>query len=52
MEQEGRCQAHRAKIGQLWELLQVSTGDREALSEHMVASRRRNLEAVSDSEDH
>ncbi|XP_020555934.1 protein regulator of cytokinesis 1 isoform X2 [Oryzias latipes] len=45
-EQEGRCQAHRAKIGQLWELLQVSTGDREALSEHMVASRRRNLEAL------
>uniref|UniRef100_A0A3P9J747 Protein regulator of cytokinesis 1b n=1 Tax=Oryzias latipes TaxID=8090 RepID=A0A3P9J747_ORYLA len=46
VEQEGRCQAHRAKIGQLWELLQVSTGDRKAFSEHMVASRRRNLEAL------
>uniref|UniRef100_A0A3P9LXE4 Protein regulator of cytokinesis 1b n=1 Tax=Oryzias latipes TaxID=8090 RepID=A0A3P9LXE4_ORYLA len=46
VEQEGRCQAHRVKIEQLWELLQVSTGDREAFSEHMVASRRRNLEAL------
>ncbi|XP_024118987.1 protein regulator of cytokinesis 1b isoform X2 [Oryzias melastigma] len=46
VEQEGKCEAHREKIQQMWELLQVSTEDREALSKHMVTSKRRNLEAL------
>lgn len=45
-ENEAMCESHREKIQQLWDRLQVPQEDRQALNEHMVTSRRRNLEAV------
>lgn len=45
-ENEATCESHREKIQQLWSRLQVPQEEREALNEHMVSSRRRNLEAV------
>lgn len=40
------CESHREKIQQLWDRLQVPQEEREAFNEHMVMSKRRNLEAV------
>lgn len=45
-ENEAICESHREKIQQLWDRLQAPQEDRQLLNEHMVASRRRNLEAV------
>lgn len=45
-ENEAACESHREKIQQLWDRLQVPQEDREAFNEHMVLSRKRNLEAV------
>lgn len=45
-ENEAICEAHREKIQQLWDRLQVPQEEREPFNEHMVTSRRRNLEAV------
>lgn len=45
-ENEARCEAHREKIQRLWDRLQVSQEEREAFNQHMVSSRKRNLEAV------
>uniref|UniRef100_A0A8C4HQE3 Protein regulator of cytokinesis 1 n=1 Tax=Dicentrarchus labrax TaxID=13489 RepID=A0A8C4HQE3_DICLA len=45
-ENEATCEAHREKIQQLWDRLQVPQEEREAFNEHMVSSRRRNLEAL------
>lgn len=45
-ENEARCEAHRQQIQRLWGRLDVPREEREAFGEHMVASRRRNLEAV------
>lgn len=45
-ENEHRCSAFRSKIQELWERLQISQEEREALSEHMVVSKKRNVEAV------
>lgn len=45
-ENEAMCESHREKIQQLWDRLQVPQEDRQAFNEHMVTSRRRNLEAV------
>lgn len=36
----------RTKIKALWERLQIPQEDREALSDHMVESKKRNVEAV------
>lgn len=36
----------RTKIKGLWERLQVPQEDREAFSDHMVESKKRNMEAV------
>ncbi|XP_075894653.1 protein regulator of cytokinesis 1b isoform X4 [Nelusetta ayraudi] len=43
---EATCECHREKIQQLWSRLQVPQEEREALNEHMVSSRKRNLEAL------
>jgi len=46
-ENEAMCEAHRERIQRLWDRLQVSQEEREALSPHMVLSKKRNLDAVS-----
>ncbi|XP_044212420.1 protein regulator of cytokinesis 1b isoform X1 [Thunnus albacares] len=46
VENEAMCEAHREKIQQLWDRLQVPQEEREAFNEHMVTSRKRNLEAL------
>ncbi|XP_062245798.1 protein regulator of cytokinesis 1-like [Platichthys flesus] len=43
---ELRCSALRTKIQELWERLQVPQEEREELSEHMLKSRKRNIEAL------
>uniref|UniRef100_A0A671U4G3 Protein regulator of cytokinesis 1b n=1 Tax=Sparus aurata TaxID=8175 RepID=A0A671U4G3_SPAAU len=45
-ENEAMCESHREKIQQLWDRLQVPQEEREAFNEHMVTSRKRNLEAL------
>ncbi|XP_044050370.1 protein regulator of cytokinesis 1-like isoform X3 [Siniperca chuatsi] len=45
-ENELRCSALRTKIQELWERLQIPQEQREALSEHMVMSKKRNIEAL------
>ncbi|XP_035991800.1 protein regulator of cytokinesis 1b isoform X2 [Fundulus heteroclitus] len=45
-ENEATCESHREKIQQLWDRLQVPHEERELFNEHMVASRKRNLEAL------
>lgn len=45
-ENEHLCSAFRSKIQQLWERLQIPEEEREALSEHMVMSKKRNIEAL------
>lgn len=42
------CEAHREKIQELWDRLQVPQEERELFSEHMVASKKKNLDAVSE----
>ncbi|XP_063738693.1 protein regulator of cytokinesis 1b isoform X1 [Eleginops maclovinus] len=46
VENEARCEANREKIQRLWDRLQVPQEEREAFNEHMVSSRKRNLEAL------
>ncbi|XP_074534446.1 protein regulator of cytokinesis 1-like isoform X2 [Halichoeres trimaculatus] len=46
IENELRCSALRTKIQELWERLQVPQEEREALSEHMIKSKKRNIEAL------
>ncbi|XP_038557816.1 protein regulator of cytokinesis 1b isoform X2 [Micropterus salmoides] len=43
---EAMCEDHREKIQQLWDRLQVPQEEREAFDEHMVTSKKRNLEAL------
>lgn len=45
-ENELQCSTLRARIQGLWERLQVPQEEREALSEHMVLSKKRNIAAV------
>ncbi|XP_045893215.1 protein regulator of cytokinesis 1-like isoform X2 [Micropterus dolomieu] len=45
-ENELHCSAFRTKIQELWERLQIPQEEREALSEHMVMSKKRNIEAL------
>ncbi|XP_036963400.1 protein regulator of cytokinesis 1-like isoform X2 [Acanthopagrus latus] len=45
-ENERRCSAFRTKIQELWERLHIPQEEREALSEHMVMSKKRNIEAL------
>ncbi|KAF3833042.1 hypothetical protein F7725_026707, partial [Dissostichus mawsoni] len=46
VENEARCEANREKIQRLWDRLQVPQEEREAFNDHMVSSRKRNLEAL------
>lgn len=45
-ENELCCLDLRTKIKGLWERLQIPQEEREALSDHMVDSKKRNIEAV------
>ncbi|XP_068459835.1 protein regulator of cytokinesis 1-like isoform X2 [Clinocottus analis] len=45
-EKKHLCSALRSKIQQLWERLQIPQEEREAFSEHMVMSKKRNIEAL------
>ncbi|XP_041652659.1 protein regulator of cytokinesis 1-like isoform X1 [Cheilinus undulatus] len=45
-QNELRCSALRTKIQELWERLQIPHEERAALSEHMVKSKKRNIEAL------
>ena len=47
-ENEALCEAHRERIQRLWDRLQVPQEEREAFSPHMVMSKKRNLDVVSD----
>lgn len=45
-ENEATCESLREKIQQLWDRLKMPQEEREAFNEHMVTSKKRNLEAV------
>ncbi|KAM4630413.1 protein regulator of cytokinesis 1b [Polymixia lowei] len=45
-ENEAICETHRERIQALWDRLQVPQEERGAFSEHMVASKKKNLEAL------
>ncbi|KAM4618418.1 protein regulator of cytokinesis 1-like [Polymixia lowei] len=45
-ENEVCCSAYRTKIQELWERLQIPQEEREAFSEHMVKSKKKNMEAL------
>ncbi|XP_034540986.1 protein regulator of cytokinesis 1-like isoform X2 [Notolabrus celidotus] len=45
-ENELRCSTFRTKIQELWERLNIPQEERDALSEHMVQSKKRNIEAL------
>ncbi|KAM9317745.1 protein regulator of cytokinesis 1b isoform 2-T2 [Pholidichthys leucotaenia] len=45
-EHEAACESHREKIQQLWDRLQIPQEERETLNDHMVFSKKRNLEAL------
>ncbi len=47
MENERVCGSYREKIHELWERLQIPQEERDAFSEHMTLSKKRNMEAVS-----
>ncbi|KAJ3612601.1 hypothetical protein NHX12_020869 [Muraenolepis orangiensis] len=46
VENERRCSGYRAKIQELWERLQIPQEEREAMSKHMVHSKKQNVEAL------
>uniref|UniRef100_G3NRC1 Protein regulator of cytokinesis 1a n=1 Tax=Gasterosteus aculeatus aculeatus TaxID=481459 RepID=G3NRC1_GASAC len=45
-ENERCCSALRSKIHELWERLLIPQEEREAFSEHMVKTKKRNVEAL------
>ncbi|XP_036439799.1 protein regulator of cytokinesis 1b isoform X2 [Colossoma macropomum] len=45
-ENEHMCVSYREKIQDLWDRLQISQEDRDAISEHMTLSKKRNIEAL------
>ncbi|XP_029909679.1 protein regulator of cytokinesis 1-like isoform X2 [Myripristis murdjan] len=45
-ENEQCCSAHRTKIQDLWDRLQIPQEEREAFSEHMVKSKKKNRDAL------
>ncbi|XP_008410251.1 protein regulator of cytokinesis 1-like [Poecilia reticulata] len=45
-ENELLCSSFRTKIQELWERLQVPQEERESFSEHMLGSRKKNVEAL------
>ncbi|KAG7481765.1 hypothetical protein JOB18_004206 [Solea senegalensis] len=46
VENQAKCETHREKIQQLWDRLQVPQEERSVFNEHMVMSKKRNLEAL------
>ncbi|KAL7830999.1 hypothetical protein SRHO_G00305010 [Serrasalmus rhombeus] len=45
-ENERICESYREKIQELWDRLQISQEDRDAISENMTLSKKRNMEAL------
>ncbi|XP_076853635.1 protein regulator of cytokinesis 1b isoform X2 [Brachyhypopomus gauderio] len=45
-ENERICTSYRETIQELWNRLQISQEDRDAVSEHMTLSKKRNMEAL------
>ncbi|XP_030622333.1 protein regulator of cytokinesis 1b [Chanos chanos] len=45
-ENERVCDSYRSKIQELWERLQTSQEEQEAMSEHMTMSKKKNMEAL------
>ncbi|XP_017567081.1 protein regulator of cytokinesis 1b isoform X2 [Pygocentrus nattereri] len=45
-ENERICASYREKIQELWDRLQISQEDRDAISENMTLSKKRNMEAL------
>ncbi|KAM8877885.1 protein regulator of cytokinesis 1b isoform 1-T1 [Synchiropus picturatus] len=45
-ENDMMCESLREQIQQLWSRLQIPQEEREAFNEHMVTSRKKNLEAL------
>ncbi|XP_076120679.1 protein regulator of cytokinesis 1a isoform X1 [Alosa pseudoharengus] len=45
-ENEALCASYRARIRELWERLQIPAEERDGLSEHMTACRKKNREAL------
>ncbi|KAK7176107.1 hypothetical protein R3I93_000383 [Phoxinus phoxinus] len=45
-ENEQVCGSYREKIQELWERLQIPQEERDAISEHMTLSKKRNMEAL------
>ncbi|XP_024859398.1 protein regulator of cytokinesis 1 isoform X2 [Kryptolebias marmoratus] len=45
-ENELLCSGFRSKIQELWERLQIPQDERKAFSEHMVRSKKKNIEAL------
>uniref|UniRef100_A0A8C1WZM1 Protein regulator of cytokinesis 1b n=1 Tax=Cyprinus carpio TaxID=7962 RepID=A0A8C1WZM1_CYPCA len=45
-ENERVCGSYREKMHELWERLQIPQEEREAISEHMTLSKKRNMEAL------
>ncbi|XP_005728032.1 protein regulator of cytokinesis 1-like isoform X1 [Pundamilia nyererei] len=45
-ENELLCSGYRTKIQVLWERLQIPQEDREIFSEHMINTKKRNMEAL------
>ncbi|PWA30466.1 hypothetical protein CCH79_00015358, partial [Gambusia affinis] len=45
-ENELLCSSFRTKIQELWERLQVPQEERESFSEHMLSSKKKNVEAL------
>eukprot|EP00063_Salmo_salar_P006661 XP_013981496.1 PREDICTED: protein regulator of cytokinesis 1-like isoform X1 [Salmo salar] len=45
-ENELVCSSYRSKIQELWERLQVPQEEREGMSDHMVQSRKKNMDAL------
>ncbi|XP_006628898.1 protein regulator of cytokinesis 1b isoform X3 [Lepisosteus oculatus] len=45
-QNEAVCAAYRSQIQELWDRLQVPQEERDVFSEHMLSSRKRNMEAL------
>ncbi|XP_018620540.1 protein regulator of cytokinesis 1-like isoform X2 [Scleropages formosus] len=45
-ENEAVCNAYRRQIQELWDRLQIPEEQRDALSEHMISSKKKNMEAL------
>ncbi|XP_008335316.1 protein regulator of cytokinesis 1b isoform X2 [Cynoglossus semilaevis] len=46
VEIEAKCESYRERMQRLWDRLQVPQEERSVFNEHMVTSRKRNLDAL------